>query len=223
MACTGEDVQRPAVLAAASFVDAARSVADGEPSFDVTVAASSVLARQIVEGAPGDCFISANSRWMNYVEENGRVVPGTRQTLVRNTLVVVAARGVEQGVSLESFSGFLAMGDPRHVPAGIYGEQALRESGLWSRVESRIVATGDVRAALALVERGEVELALVYGTDAQASDTVRVVHRFSESGSPTVRYEIALLEGGDPAVLQRLTGTVARAQYAELGFLVVER
>ena len=223
LACTSRNERGPLVWVAASFVDAARSVAGGDPSFSVQVAASSVLARQIVEGAPGDCFVSANSRWMDYVEKEGRIVSGTRQTLVHNTLVVVALKETGQDVLLESFEGLLAMGDPRHVPAGMYGEQALRKSGLWPQLESHIVATADARAALALVERGEVDLALVYETDAKVSDAVRVVHRFAAAESPTVVYEIALLAGGDLAILRRLTGTLARAKYEELGFSVPER
>jgi molybdate transport system substrate-binding protein len=116
------------------------------------------------------------------------------------------------------------MGDPDHVPVGIYGEKALESLGLWSGVQDRIARTNDVRAALTLVERGEAPLGIVYSTDAAISDKVKVIGVFPEDSHPPIIYPVAVVAGKDTPAATRflafLKGPEAKAIFEKYGFSV---
>lgn len=228
--------QQATVFAAASLTDALADVAalyakTGHPAPRLSFGASSTLARQIEQGAPANLFVSADERWMNWLQERGLVVPGTRRDLLRNSLVLVVpkdrARKVEIGPNLDVAAllnpdGRLATGDPEHVPVGLYAKQALQKLGLWDKVAARLAPAADVRAALLLVERGEAPAGIVYATDALASQGVAVAGTFPESTHDPITYPVALVRGGDTpearALLAFLDGPEARAAFARRGF-----
>jgi molybdate transport system substrate-binding protein len=163
-------------------------------------AASSALAKQIEQGAPADVFISADLDWMDYLDGKGLIRPGTRVNLLGNTLVLVAQAGsgtkldLKPGADLAGTlaGGRLAMGDVKSVPAGKYGKAALEKLGLWSSVESNVAMTENVRAALALVARGEARLGIVYATDAKAEPEVEIAGTFLADSHPPIIYPAAL-------------------------------
>lgn len=197
----------PLVLAAASLQEALEEAATawaarGHPRPILSFAGSSALARQIDAGAPADLFISADVDWMDDVARHGRIVPESRATLARNRLVIVAAKDSAIGrirrparelLAALGHDGRLAMADPAAVPAGKYGKAALTALGAWDAVAPRVVAADNVRAALALVERGAAPLAVVYATDARASAAVRIVGVFPERSHAPIIYPIARL------------------------------
>lgn len=198
----------PLVLAAASLQEALSDAADawaaqGHPRPVLSFAASSALARQITAGGRADLFASADTDWMDEVARRGRVVPGTRAVLARNRLVVVARPGTPdvsatRGAALARRLGAapLAMADPAAVPAGKYGEAALRTLGVWDAVSGRVVRAENVRAALALVERGAAPYGIVYATDARASTAVRIAGVFPAASHPAIVYPVARLTDG---------------------------
>ena len=206
--CTPERTTRaPLVLAAASLQESMNAAADawaaeGHERPIISFAASSALARQIQNGAEADLFISADQRWMDSVARMGLIQPDTRRNLVGNAIVLIAPVHDARPVPLESAAlkrvlgrGRLAIADPDSVPAGRYGKAALENLGLWAALEDRLARAENVRAALALVERGEAPLGIVYATDAQASDRVRVVAGFPAASHPPIDYPVALLPG----------------------------
>ena len=141
-------------------------------------AASSALAKQIQQGAPADLFFSADLDWMDYLAGKGLIKDDTRTNLLRNRIVLIAPRDstvgqlrVGPGLDLASAlgaDGRLAMADVSAVPAGKYGKAALEKLGAWPGVQGRLAQAENVRAALALVSRGEAPLGIVYQTDAAA-------------------------------------------------------
>ncbi len=177
----------------------------GGDNVAIVTAATSSLARQIAAGAPADLFLSAFPPWMDFLEERGHTDAATRRALLGNTLVLVAPRGgpfelnmdldIEPGFALAAAIGDsrLVMGDPGHVPAGIYGKQALIALGVWPEVSRRVVRAGDVVAALAFVARGEVAAGIVYETDAARTGNVRIVGRFPADTHAPIRYDLALI------------------------------
>lgn len=196
----------PLVLAAASLQEALTEAADswartGGLRPVISFAASSALARQILAGAPADLFVSADEPWMDAVASKGLVRANTRISFLTNRLVMVARAGrrgqlrIRRGLQLGRAlgTGRMAMADPDSVPAGKYGRTALQRLGLWSQVAGRLARAENVRAALALVERGQAPLGIVYATDAQASKRVRVVGVFPTDSHPPITYPIALL------------------------------
>ncbi|URW74559.1 molybdate ABC transporter substrate-binding protein [Sphingomonas donggukensis] len=227
----------PRVLAAASLQESMTAAAEawaraGHPRPRVAFAASSALARQAMAGAPADLFVSADEAWMDVLERGGRVRAGTRANLLGNRLVLVApaasrvAVRLGRGGNLAAVlgTGRLAMADPAAVPAGKYGQAALERLGDWRAVSGRVVRAENVRAALALVERGAAPLGVVYATDARASRAVRVVAVFPAASHPPIRYPIAILKGAtsaDAAPFRAfLMGPRGRAIFARYGFVV---
>ncbi|MET0372019.1 MAG: molybdate ABC transporter substrate-binding protein, partial [Sphingobium sp.] len=195
----------PLVLAAASLQESLSAAADawartGHPRPILSFAGSSALARQIKAGAAADLFISADEEWMDDVEQARLLRAGTRADMAGNRLALVAPRNagirlkIGRGMPLIRAigTGTLAMADPDSVPAGRYGKAALISLGVWRSVSGRIARTENVRAALALVERGASPLGIVYATDARVSKGARIVGVFPATSHPPIRYPLAL-------------------------------
>ncbi len=210
--CLGQAKAKAAditVFAAASTTNALTEIAklyeaDGKGKVTLSFASSSTLAKQIENGAPADVFISANAEWMNYVDEKKLVEPGTRMDLLGNRIVLIvpATSTVKQITvspqldvkALLGKDGMLSVGDPAHVPVGQYAKAALEKLNLWSQVEGKVAPAKDVRAGLALVERAESPLGIVYASDAAISDKVRIIGTFPADSHPNVDYPVAALK-----------------------------
>jgi molybdate transport system substrate-binding protein len=230
--------QELTVFAAASLTDAMSDVSAqwakaGHKPLRLSFGSSSTLARQIEQGAPANVFASADEKWMNYLTEKGLIVPGSRRDLLSNDLVLVvpASKPVHVAIGpnfdlagLLGPNGRLAVGDPAHVPVGIYAQQALTKLGLWDKVAPRLARTDDVRAGLLLVERGEAPAGIVYGTDAAVSKAVMVAGIFPASSHDPITYPFAVVKSGDTpdahALLTFLAGPEAREVFVSRGFKV---
>ena len=195
----------PLVLAAASLQESLTAAADawarqGHAKPTISFAASSALARQVEAGAPADLFVSADEDWMDALARKKLIVAGTRVTFLGNRLVVAAAAGSSVRIPVRPpaalvrvlTAGPLAMADTA-VPAGKYGQASLEALGVWTQVTPKVVRAENVRATLALVERGAAPLGIVYATDAKASAKVRIAGVFPERTHPAITYPIARL------------------------------
>lgn len=225
------------IFAAASLTDGLRALsrqweARGHPSPRLSFAATSVLARQIAQGAPADLFLSADEPWMDEVQRQGLIVEATRVSPLGNALVLVAPQGAPRRPEAASAMdlptllgprGRLALGDPAHVPAGRYARAALKSLGVWDSVAQRLAPAENVRAALLLVERGEAPLGIVYATDARAAPGVQVVGSFPADSHPPITYPFALTRraAGNAearALLAFLSGPEAHSTWEGFGF-----
>lgn len=207
-AVLGAELKKITIFAAASTTNAVTEIAGlFEKSHPVQVrlsfASSSTLAKQIENGAPADIFLSADLKWMDYLADKGAIVPSSRSDLLGNRIVLIAPKDsalgnltVDSALNLTDLlgEGRLAMGDPDHVPAGMYGKKAFEKLGLWNAVKDRLARAKDVRAALVLVERGETPLGQVYATDAAISDKVKIVGTFPEDSHPPIIYPVAMVK-----------------------------
>ena len=164
----------------------------------VSYAGSSSLARQIANGAPADIYLSANTKWMDYLIEQDQVEVGSKVDLLRNTLVLIASRSTPKENTWQWFigqKGFrIAMADPRHVPAGIYGKQSLEKQFRWPEIKDHIASGNNVRSALLFVERDEAPLGIVYKTDALLSKNVTVVEEFPEDSHDPIVCPMAIIK-----------------------------
>jgi molybdate transport system substrate-binding protein len=194
-------------------------------------AATSLLARQIEEGAPADIFVASDEQWMDYLAERRLIAPASRVDVVGNRLVLIAPRDrvpalrIVPGVALAAAlgpHGRLAVADPVNVPAGRYGKAALTRLGVWDSVAARLAPADNVRAALAFVARGEAPLGVVYASDVVAEPAVRVVDTFPASTHPPIRYPAALTVRASKdaaAVLTVIASPEALAIFVKHGFL----
>ncbi|WP_393970135.1 molybdate ABC transporter substrate-binding protein [Kluyvera intermedia] len=218
------------VFAAASLTNAMQDIAKEykkEKNVDVvsSFASSSTLARQIEAGAPADLFISADQKWMDYAVDKKAIDTATRETLLGNSLVVVAPKASAQSdITIDAKTnwtsllkgGRLAVGDPEHVPAGIYAKEALQKLGAWETLSPKLAPAEDVRGALALVERNEAPLGIVYGSDAVASKGVKVVGTFPEDSHKKVEYPIAITDGHKNATVSAFYDYLKGPQASEI-------
>lgn len=169
----------------------------------LSYAGSSALARQIQFGAPADLFLSANPGWMDAVEADGLLLPGSRADMLGNSLVLIAhgnTAPLEIATLPEALGdAHLAMALVDAVPAGIYGKAALSSLGLWDSLAPQVAQTDNVRAALALVALGEAPFGITYATDAAAEPRVTIVASFPADSHPPITYPVAALtEAGLP-------------------------
>ncbi len=224
------------VFAAASLTDALTAI--GKAYEDETgeavrfsFAASSTLARQIEAGAPADIYASADIGWMDYLAERGLIDPDSRVEPISNSLVLIAPSDSDAAdidvrtMDLDALlgaDGRLAVGDPDHVPAGIYAREALIGFGMWETAEPRLARAGDVRAALALVARGEAPFGIVYRTDAAVTDDVKIAGEFPPDCHAPIVYPFAMTSGDPDPRVQRffayLTGRDGGAAFDRFGF-----
>ena len=171
----------------------------------VSFGATSALARQIERGAPADVYLSADEKWMNYLQERKQIRPETRRPIIANTLAIIAPKDGDFAVKIgpgfplvEALAGGrLAVGDPDHTAVGIYAKEALTHLGIWEGVEPRLARANSVRAGTVMVERGEVKAGIVFGTEAGVSDKVRLVDTFPAETHTAITYPIAITTNGN--------------------------
>lgn len=224
------------VFAAISLSDALQEIAKAHEAttgdqIAFNFGSSSTLALQIREGARADVFFSADEVQMDALEKKKLLDSGTRTSLLSNTLVLVVA--ADSRLALASPRGLvkpefahLAMADPQTVPAGLYAKEYLTKLGLWKQVLDKIIPTENVRAALAAVESGNVDAAIVYATDARISNKVRVAYQVPAAEGPRISYPVAVIRGSEHATaarsfVSRLQSETALGVFRKYGFVVL--
>jgi len=230
----------PVVFAAASMKTALDAVAaawkaDTGKTVSIAYASSAVLAKQIEQGAPADIFISADLKWMDYLEKAKLIRAGTRKNLFGNKLVLIEPSDAD--VTIEIAKGFDlagAAGDGKiavcmidSCPAGIYAKEALESLGVFAGVEPKLAQADNVRNALNLVSRGEAKFGIVYATDAKADPKVKVVGTFPASSHSPIVYPVALIAASanpDAAFfLAYLTFQAATKVFTGQGFEILSK
>jgi molybdate transport system substrate-binding protein len=223
------------VFAAASMksalddIDAAYTAKTGV-KITVSYAASSVLAKQIEQGAPADVFISADTDWMDYATDKKTINAPTRVNLLGNSLVLIAPKdsgignvSIGAGFDLAKLAGDgrIATGDVKAVPVGKYAKAALEKLGAWQAAATKFAMTENVRAALALVARGETPLGIVYATDARVEPGVKIVGTFPADSHPAIIYPVAATATAKPEAatyMAFLRSSAAKAIFEKYGF-----
>jgi molybdate transport system substrate-binding protein len=230
------NVQQPLTVSAAiSLTDAlesiARSYADhGGGPVRFNFAGSNVLARQLVNGAPADVFISADAAQMDVAATAGAIRADSRIDLVGNRLAVITRPASRGGGVIGHLADLLkpevkriALGDPAAVPAGVYARDFLKAMEMWSPLEPKVVPVANVRAALVAVENGSAEAAIVYETDAALSTTATTAFVISGPHAPRIVYPAAVVaRSQQPDAARRflsfLRGSVAGTIFRHFGF-----
>ena len=223
------------VFAAASMknalddINAAYSAKSGV-KIVASYAASSALAKQIEQGAPADILVSADTDWMDYATAKKTINESTRVNLLGNTLVLIAPKdsrldkvAIGPGFDLAKLAGDgrIATGDVKAVPVGKYAKAALEKLGAWQAAEPKFAMAESVRAALALVARGEAPLGIVYSTDAKVEPGVKIIGSFPAGSHPAIIYPVAATATAKPEAagyLAFLRSSAAKAIFEKYGF-----
>jgi molybdate transport system substrate-binding protein len=234
------DAKTITVFAAASMknaLDEANAAYTKKSGVKITAsyASSSALAKQIEQAAPTDAFLSADIAWMDYVAKKDAIKASTRINLLGNKIVLIAPKDskinnvvIEQGFDLAKLAGDgrIATGDVTSVPVGKYAKAALEKLGAWNAAQSKFAMAENVRAALALVSRGEAVLGIVYATDAKVDPGVKIVGNFPEGSHPPIIYPLAATKDAKPetaAYLSFLRSSDARAIFEKYGFTFLNK
>jgi molybdate transport system substrate-binding protein len=196
----------PVVFAAASMKTALDGIAaawkaQGGKPVAISYGSSGVLAKQIEQAAPADVFISADLKWMDYLDKAKLLKPATRSNLLGNALVLIEAADSASTIKIApKFDLAGATGDSKiavctiaSCPGGIYAKEAFEKLGIWESVEPKLAQADNIRNALNLVARGEAKFGVVYATDAKAESKVKVVDTFPESSHGPIVYPVALV------------------------------
>ena len=223
------------VFAAASMknaldeIDAAFTAKSGV-KVAASYAASSMLAKQIEQGAPADIFVSADTDWMDYAIAKKTINEATRINLLGNSIVLIAPKdsqidnvtiGPNFDLAKLAGDGKIATGDVKSVPVGKYAKAALQTLGAWPAAEAKFAMTDNVRAALTLVARGEAALGIVYSTDAKVEPGVKIVGTFPADSHPAIIYPVAATTTAKPETtdyLAFLRSTAAKTILEKYGF-----
>jgi len=230
--------QKITVFAAASLTNAITEIAESYENekgvnIQTSFAASSTLAKQIEKGAPADIFMSADGKWMSYLQDKRLIADGSLTNLLGNNLVLIAPKGKTFKVEMDksfnfagAFSGRVCTGETDSVPVGIYAKQSLKNLNWWDAIKMRLVGTQDVRAALVFVERGECEAGIVYETDAKISGKVQTIASFPDASHEPITYPLALVKGANAEAAgfyDYLKSDKAKAIFIKYGFKPVAR
>ena len=201
------------VFAAISLTDALSEIGTAfttESGIQVfyNFAASTTLQRQIEKGAPADVFISASPRQVIALEANGMLEAESRRNLLTNQLVIVSDENAEISVDTPahltaSDISRIAIGHPSIVPAGAYAQEALTHFGLWETLHSKLIFGVDVRATLAYVTSGNVDVAIVYKTDTVLSDTVTELYHVPPEAYTPIIYPAVVMKNSPQKQLAR--------------------
>ena len=228
----GSESERLLVFAATSLINAIEEI---RPAFQekegielaVSYGGSQMLAQQIVQGAPADLFISAGEGPVGLL--TGRdLTDGGARSLASNDLVVVSRMAGTPLASIEDLAsglvGRIAIADPDLAPAGAYARESLVNLGLWESLADKLVLSPNVRVALAYVEAGNADAALVYRTDAMASSGLRVLDIVPADTYSTVVYPAVLIRGSGgreraELFVDHLQTPSVREVFARYGFL----
>jgi molybdate transport system substrate-binding protein len=230
----GSDVN---IFAAASLTDALKevSVAYNKQSHDkiaFNFGASSLLARQIEEGAPADIFFSADEAKMDSLAAKGLILEGTRKSRLSNSLVIVIPS--DSNIQIKSAADLadkkirrLALADPKAVPAGVYSKAFLEKEKLWPAVESKVVPVDNVRAALSAVESGNIDAGMVFKTDAAISKKVKVAYEVPTDIGPKISYPVAVLKNAKQiesakTFVEYLNSDAVAKIFEKYGFIVLK-
>jgi molybdate transport system substrate-binding protein len=201
----------------------------------VSTGSSGTLARQIIQGAPADIYIAAATQWIDRLAGEGHLSARLIRQLLRNRLVVVSPASDPDNSLLDLTKpiavlnrlngGRLAIGDPSHVPAGQYAKQAIETLGLWPTVRDHLARQVNARAVLALVERGEAPLGVVYATDLALSTSVQIAAIVPADLHDPILYTAAVVAGRNRpevvAFFNTLKEPTSEVIYTEYGFGIV--
>ena len=194
-------------------------------------AASGALARQIDQGAPADIYLSANPRWMDWLEKRKRLFNGTRRNLIGNCLVLIQPQA-NSALTLEHIRSFktkrFVVGDPAYVPAGEYAVAALKRLKLWSTIGSHTIRMPSVRHVLFLIERREADAGLVYRSDALTNARVHIAEKIDPNLHGDIVYPVAMIKrpntlGATRQLYDFLNTSAALTIFEQHGFKLLDK
>ena len=164
-----------------------------------TYDSSGKLQTQIEEGLEADVFMSAATKQMKALDEEGMIASDTIVNLLENKIVLIVPAGSDS--KMDSFekigdAASIALGDPESVPAGQYAKEALTNLNVWDSIQDKVSFGTNVTEVLNQVAEASADAGIVYATDAASkADQVTVVAEAPEGSlEKKVIYPVAVVK-----------------------------
>lgn len=164
-----------------------------------TYDSSGKLQTQIEEGLEADVFMSAATKQMKALDEEGMIASDTIVNLLENKIVLIVPAGSDSQIdSFEKIgdAASIALGDPESVPAGQYAKEALTNLNIWDSIQDKVSFGTNVTEVLNQVAAASADAGIVYATDAASmADQVTVVAEAPEGSlEKKVIYPVAVVK-----------------------------
>ncbi len=164
-----------------------------------TYDSSGKLQTQIEEGLEADVFMSAATKQMKALDEEGMIASDTIVNLLENKIVLIVPTGSDSKIdSFEKIgdAASIALGDPESVPAGQYAKEALTSLNVWDSIQDKVSFGTNVTEVLNQVAAASADAGIVYATDAASkADQVTVVAEAPEGSlEKKVIYPVAVVK-----------------------------
>ncbi len=229
------------IFAAASLAEPLEELSaefplDQGQKISLSFASSSTLAQQIIHGAPSALYLSANSHWVDYLQENKNNLVESRQHILGNTLVIASHQ--DANINAFTFSpalkiveinpqhGRIALGNPDYVPSGIYAREALESIGQWQSWRPYLAPANNARSALALTERQEAAFGIHYRSDVVNHTELRILSEIPAQLHSPIKYEMVLIRENATALARKyaefLTSASSKRVFKKYGFTLPE-
>lgn len=193
------------ILAAASLTDVCNEIktlyeaANPNVTLTFSYGGSGALQTQIEEGAPADLFLSAATKQMTALQEQGLMEDDSVVQLLENKVVLIVP--ADSSLELASFEdvatdkvAMIGLGEPGSVPVGQYSEEIFTTLGTLDEVKAKANYGSDVRTVLSWVETSAVDCGVVYATDAYTTDQVKIVCEAPEGSCKQVIYPAGIVK-----------------------------
>ena len=197
-----------------------------------TYDSSGKLQTQIEEGLEADVFMSAATKQMKALDEEGMIASDTIVNLLENKIVLIVPAGSDSKIdSFEKIgdAASIALGDPESVPAGQYAKEALTNLNVWDSIQDKVSFGTNVTEVLNQVAAASADAGIVYATDAASkADQVTVVAEAPEGSlEKKVIYPVAVVkatthEDAAKAFVDFLQTPEAIAVFESYGFVAAE-
>ena len=197
-----------------------------------TYDSSGKLQTQIEEGLEAEVFMSAATKQMKALDEEGMIASDTIVNLLENKIVLIVPTGSDSKIdSFEKIgdAASIALGDPESVPAGQYAKEALTNLNVWDSIQDKVSFGTNVTEVLNQVAAASADAGIVYATDAASkADQVTVVAEAPEGSlEKKVIYPVAVVkatahEDAAKAFVDFLQTPEAIAVFESYGFVAAE-
>ena len=164
-----------------------------------TYDSSGKLQTQIEEGLEADVFMSAATKQMKALDDEGMIASDSIVNLLENKIVLIVPAGSDSKIdSFEKIgdAASIALGDPESVPAGQYAKEALTNLNVWDSIQDKVSFGTNVTEVLNQVAEASADAGIVYATDAASkADQVTVVAEAPEGSlEKKVIYPVAVVK-----------------------------
>ena len=215
------------IFAAASLT---RPIQEISPEERFSFAGSGILAKQIAAGAPADIFISANRHWIEWLQETADIPVLDKQNPISNRLVIISLKQTKtSNISLQDLAretirenSRVIIGDPAHVPMGIYTKESLTSLELWDDLSAYVLPANNAAQVIRLLKVRAGNYAIAYKSFAAMDNDLAILNILPETSHERIEYYFLLLNKKGQSAYSKLVSSKNLNIWQKHGFIISE-